>query len=187
METASESKSLTASEKRELRRQKILGNTEGRIGKLFGVTGVRPEAAPAIDGITQSQLQKTINTPVNNEVKKDIPNESKLFEEYKDKELEEMFKKIDNLDFNKLLKTNTFSMRANISLVCLVVLFSLTGIPFLPTIFLIVISNVMVEIKKTSPNVDKVHLFLMFMESMKRLVVATFIYFIFNILFNYFR
>lgn len=64
-------------------------------------------------------------------------------------------KKIDNLDISKLIKPNTFSMRANISLLILVIIFSLTNIPFLPSIFMIVISNVMVEIRKTAPKVDK--------------------------------
>lgn len=39
MDISKNSGNLTPSEKRELRRQKILGNTEGRVNRLFGVAG----------------------------------------------------------------------------------------------------------------------------------------------------
>lgn len=187
MDTETKGENLTAAQRRELRRQKILGNTEGRVNKLFGVAGVRPEAAPALDGITQSQLKETINNHVEVEKKTTINSEDKLADEYKDKELEESLKKIDNFNFNKLVEPKTFSMRANISLIILVIIFSLTQIPFLPSIFSIVIANVMVEVRKTAPNVDKLHIMFLSIESMKRLIVGIFIYFIFNIVYNYFH
>uniref|UniRef100_A0AAF5DCM1 MFS domain-containing protein n=1 Tax=Strongyloides stercoralis TaxID=6248 RepID=A0AAF5DCM1_STRER len=171
MDTETKGENLTAAQRRELRRQKILGNTEGRVNKLFGVAGVRPEAAPALDGITQSQLKETINNHVEVEKKTTINSEDKLADEYKDKELEESLKKIDNFNFNKLVEPKTFSMRANISLIILVIIFSLTQIPFLPSIFSIVIANVMVEVRKTAPNVDKLHIMFLSIESMKRLIL----------------
>uniref|UniRef100_A0A0N5A1L2 ABC transmembrane type-1 domain-containing protein n=1 Tax=Parastrongyloides trichosuri TaxID=131310 RepID=A0A0N5A1L2_PARTI len=186
-EKSGEVKVLTPSERRELRRQKILNNTEERVGRFYGIAGVRAEAAPVLDGISKNELKKTISnqqTPKCNNTNV-FKTYNDTTDEYQDKEIEETMKKIDNISLEKFLQPKTFSTRANISLVILVMLFSSIGISFLPSIFLFIISDVMVEVGRTSPNVNKARVLFLFMEAMKRLVLAIFIHFIINIILNY--